>query len=600
MLRVHHVHDSRLVTSHTALLAIYRPDDGKSSKRRTSLRVGGLLGLFQGSDAPVVDCPMYPELWDHLRTRGLPAQRLQVADVPGKGRALIVQNRVAKGQQLLEVPMDCALTPVRAVAESPLLQHMAAADSLPDWTLLAVFLAQLAAHHSTPIASPPPVANPPRSGPSAADAALPTSTAPIAPTGTARSTRRDNSDRSSRDAATAGSGEAAAQRGAAAPPAATGTSAEAAAGGVQGRQRAAHAAAGRAAESGLTADAAAAWGPYAAVLPAATGNVLEWPEELRRSMDSTSAGQLARDMCQTADEAWGQVEPLVAEAVANGTCSASVVTEDRFRWALAVVLSRVIRLRDEPPLDALIPWADFANHSPACSSFFSLSNTRQARADSAAPADAAAAMLRVAGESVVLRADREYQPGDEAAASYGEKSSGQLLVTYGFVPFAGTNPHDAHELRLQVSAADEYRDEKAQILRDHGLRSEEVFPMQWAGWPAPLLPYAAFVECRPKDAADLAPLALMLFRDGQFPLLDGADMLAAAQNAVVAALERTRRRLSVDGDERRAAMLPRISDASTGERPPLSPRQYVECAQSAVRLREKQIVGRSIRLVQAE
>lgn len=52
---------------------------------------------------PVSDCPLYPELWEHLRMRGMPDQRLQVKDVPGKGRALIAQTRINKGEKLLEV-----------------------------------------------------------------------------------------------------------------------------------------------------------------------------------------------------------------------------------------------------------------------------------------------------------------------------------------------------------------------------------------------------------------------------------------------------------------------------------------------------------------
>lgn len=106
------------------------------------------------------------------------------------------------------------------------------------------------------------------------------------------------------------------------------------------------------------------------------------------------------------------------------------------RAALAIVLSRVIRLRDDPPLDGLVPWADFANHAPTCTAFFSLT-------DAAAPAAGAA-------EAVVLKADRPYGAGDEVSASYGAKASSELLVTYGFVPAPGSNPHDFHGLRLQV------------------------------------------------------------------------------------------------------------------------------------------------------
>lgn len=81
------------------------------------------------------------------------------------------------------------------------------------------------------------------------------------------------------------------------------------------------------------------------------------------------------------------------------------------RWALSMLLSRLIRLAaaPSPPLAALlepsateasrdvalVPWADFVNHSPGCSAFVSLD------------ADMAA------GGAVVLRADRNYIPGQQ-------------------------------------------------------------------------------------------------------------------------------------------------------------------------------------------
>lgn len=49
------------------------------------------------------ECPLYPDLWERLRSQGMSEQRLQVTDVPGKGRALIAQTRIKKGEKLLEV-----------------------------------------------------------------------------------------------------------------------------------------------------------------------------------------------------------------------------------------------------------------------------------------------------------------------------------------------------------------------------------------------------------------------------------------------------------------------------------------------------------------
>lgn len=49
---------------------------------------------------------------------------------------------------------------------------------------------------------------------------------------------------------------------------------------------------------------------------------------------------------------------------------------------------------------------------------------------------------------------------------------------------------------MQVASGDPHAAAKRQVLRSCGLKAEEVFPMRWDGWPAALLPYAAFVACR--------------------------------------------------------------------------------------------------------
>ena len=54
----------------------------------------------------------------------------------------------------------------------------------------------------------------------------------------------------------------------------------------------------------------------------------------------------------------------------------------------------------------------------------------------------------------------------------------------------------SHAHVAQVEDDDENGERKTAVLATHGLGAEEVFPMQWTGWPAPLLPYAAFVSCR--------------------------------------------------------------------------------------------------------
>lgn len=53
--------------------------------------------------------------------------------------------------------------------------------------------------------------------------------------------------------------------------------------------------------------------------------------------------------------------------------------------------------------------------------------------------------------------------------SYGRKSNGELLLSYGFVPREGTNPSDSVELSLSLKKSDKCYKEKLEALKKHGL-----------------------------------------------------------------------------------------------------------------------------------
>jgi hypothetical protein len=53
--------------------------------------------------------------------------------------------------------------------------------------------------------------------------------------------------------------------------------------------------------------------------------------------------------------------------------------------------------------------------------------------------------------------------------SYGKKSSGELLLSYGFVPKEGTNPNDSIELLVSLDKSDKCYKEKLQALKRNGL-----------------------------------------------------------------------------------------------------------------------------------
>lgn len=141
----------------------------------------------------------------------------------------------------------------------------------------------------------------------------------------------------------------------------------------------------------------------------------------------------------------------------TGTCVCALTVRvhvSGYRWALGILLSRLVRLDAAPskslwnllePLEpfvsssdavALVPWADFVNHSSGCRSHLFLDRS----------------MMSTSGArgAVVLQTDREYIAGQQVYVNYGEKASSELLLSYGFVPVPGTNPYDAVLFRIEV------------------------------------------------------------------------------------------------------------------------------------------------------
>ncbi|EOX93542.1 Rubisco methyltransferase family protein, putative [Theobroma cacao] len=74
--------------------------------------------------------------------------------------------------------------------------------------------------------------------------------------------------------------------------------------------------------------------------------------------------------------------------------------------------------------------------------------------------------------------------------SYGKKSNGELLLSYGFAPKEGTNPSDSVELPLSLKKSDKCYKEKLEALRKHGLSASQCYPIQITGWPLELMAYA--------------------------------------------------------------------------------------------------------------
>lgn len=154
-----------------------------------------------------------------------------------------------------------------------------------------------------------------------------------------------------------------------------------------------------------------------------------------------------------------------------------VFNMETFRWSFGILFSRLVRLPSMDGKVALVPWADMLNHSSEVETFLDYDKSTK---------------------GVVFTTDRPYQPGEQVFISYGKKSNGELLLSYGFVPKEGSNPNDSVELSLSLDTTDEFYDEKLEALRRHGLSSPQRFPMQITGWPLEMMAYAYLVVSPPE------------------------------------------------------------------------------------------------------
>lgn len=159
---------------------------------------------------------------------------------------------------------------------------------------------------------------------------------------------------------------------------------------------------------------------------------------------------------------------------------------ETFRWSFGILFSRLVRLPSMDDKFALVPWADMLNHSCEVETFLDYDKSSQ---------------------GVVFTTDRPYQPGEQVFISYGKKSNGELLLSYGFVPKEGTNPSDSVELSLSLSKSDKCYKQKLEALRKHGLQASQCYPVRITGWPLELMAYAYLAVSPPSMSSQFAEMA---------------------------------------------------------------------------------------------
>ncbi|KAH6785193.1 hypothetical protein C2S51_037648 [Perilla frutescens var. frutescens] len=211
------------------------------------------------------------------------------------------------------------------------------------------------------------------------------------------------------------------------------------------------------------------WSNYISALPRQPYSLLYWTRsELDRYLEASQIRQRAIERINDVTGTYNDLQDRIFSKYPD-LFPAEVFNMESFRWSFGILFSRLVRLPSMDGRVALVPWADMLNHSCEVETFLDYDKSSQ---------------------GVVFTTDRAYQPGEQVFISYGKKSNGELLLSYGFVPPEGTNPSDSVELPLSLEKSDKCYKEKSVALKKHGLSASHCFPLQITGWPLELMAYA--------------------------------------------------------------------------------------------------------------
>ncbi|KAI5660639.1 hypothetical protein M9H77_19962 [Catharanthus roseus] len=236
------------------------------------------------------------------------------------------------------------------------------------------------------------------------------------------------------------------------------------------------------------------WNNYISALPRQPYSLLYWTRsELDRYLEASQIRERAIERINNVTGTYNDLKLRIFSRYPS-LFPDEVFNIETFKWSFGILFSRLVRLPSLEGRVALVPWADMLNHSCVVDTFLDYDRSSQ---------------------GVVFTTDRAYQPGEQVFISYGKKSNGELLLSYGFVPREGTNPRDAVELSLSIKKSDKCYKEKMEALEKYGLSVSQCFPLQISGWPLELMAYAYLAVSPPS-------------RNKQFE-----EMAAAASNKTI-------------------------------------------------------------------
>lgn len=247
------------------------------------------------------------------------------------------------------------------------------------------------------------------------------------------------------------------------------------------------------------------WSNYISALPRQPYSLLYWTRaELDRYLEASQIRERAIERITNVIGTYNDLRLRIFSKYPD-LFPEEVFNMETFKWSFGILFSRLVRLPSMDGRVALVPWADMLNHSCEVETFLDYDKSSQ---------------------GVVFTTDQQYQPGEQVFISYGKKSNGELLLSYGFVPTEGTNPSDSVELPLSLKKSDKCYKEKLEALRKYGLSASECFPIQITGWPLELMAYAYLVVSHPsmkgkfEEMAAAASNKMTSKKDIKYPEID--------------------------------------------------------------------------------
>jgi hypothetical protein len=269
---------------------------------------------------------------------------------------------------------------------------------------------------------------------------------------------------------------------------------------------------------------------YSRLLPRDAFTVIQWSENDVELLKGSHLYSIASDIRHAADATIEEVEHVARDT--GSQWLRDIIDSGLLPFTLSLVLSRVVRLESDEGVyvgQGLCPGMDFLNHSCSSQSFI--------RYDSR-------------NDSVYVSSDRIYKKGEQVYISYGEKTNGELFLSYGFCP--EDNIHDSCLFCMHAPP------HVLPALAEYNIPQEMVFPLRLNGLPEGIIRYSALlsVENSPADIAAVCDLYKSLSSDAAVPY----DDRKRALRWIMKSVKESSRGYAVSMDE--AKQTPQVSRGS--------------------------------------